>query len=225
MTVRGVPEFGGQRFAVAPYAADDTAPTFPDPTAGVTLTQPLVDVSVRLFEMAWDFEAPLDPVGVQVEYRVQVEVEGIVVIDSGWVLSASQTHLVDLAAAGIGDDDVVTFRVAAHQSQRGLSGVDESTVQVLLGQPTVAYLEPDPLSLNYQQSLLLCRWTYADTQGNAQVESRVRLLLGTQVLYDSRWIANTEQEHQVPFLLFDGSRYTVGLTVRNSEGVESVGVT
>ena len=218
------PVYAGQRFGVAPYAGDDVDPQFPDLQAGVDLTAPVADVMTRLTTLTWVFEAPLDPGGIQQEFRVQLEVAGEIVYDSGWEQTAQQSHEVDLGALGFADVTDVSFRVAAHQSSRGFSGVDENVVDVLLGQPTVAFLEPDPAFLTYDQPLVNCQWSYVDTQTHPQAESRVRLLLGTLVLYDSGWEANALQVRSIPFLLFDGSGYTVGLTVRNSEGVESVGV-
>lgn len=211
-------EYGQDEYGGAPFGGKGE---IAQSAVAVTVDEPAGPVTTPTVLVEWS----LVPSGGQVEYRVEVEILGVTVHNTGWIASTALSHPIELVPLGISDTDAVSFRVFAHEGNRGLAGAGVITQDVTLGQPTVAYIEPDPLAAGYSETQVHCQWSYVDTQGIPQKRSRVRLLLGQQLLYDSGWQENITQEWDVPFLLFDGSRYTIGLRVENDNGVESVGAT
>ena len=211
----GDPRYGEQEFA-------GVAVEYDDPIQPVNITAPIGAVTANPVVVTWEF---VDGGLTQVEYRLVAETATGILVDTGWVSSTKQSYSIDLVAAGFAGDVDVTFTVTAHASSRGNAGTDTELVTVSLGQPVVAFIEPDPHVVGYPEATVTCRWSYVDSESRPQAKSRVRLLLGQQLLYDSGWVKNTAQTWSIPYLLFDGSKYTVGLTVENDFGVKSVGAT
>jgi hypothetical protein len=184
----------------------------------VTLTVPDVLTTVP-FTVTWDYDHP-DGVP-QSEYKLEILRAGVVVFSTGWVAGAATSRQVTQPyGPGDGPADI---RLSAAAQSRGYQDTDTKTVTTTFGDPTVIWVSPDPLVGMIDETQVTGEWLYADTQSKPQAAYRVVLVYASETVYDSGWVQGNATSHEVPYLLSPGSRYELGVKVRNSNQVESDG--
>lgn len=168
-------------------------------------------------QVTWDWTSE-DP---QTEYRITVT-SGAIVVTTGWIQSIFSTGPINVVLGGIPPDGPIEVKVEAASLHRGYYDTAISHPVLAFGQPSVRWTQPDPQQLLWSQPQVVGNWEYFDSKSKAQGAFRVRLIRGGTVMHDSGWIQSAAKTYAVPFLLQDGTRYSLGLRTLNTNGVESV---
>jgi hypothetical protein len=146
--------------------------------------------------------------------------------DSGTIYSPGATSVpVDLVAAGVPTDTTGSaLRVLVDLTM--VAGVtwassDSKALDVQWGVVTASITSPASGAVLTASSVTPA-WSFASTRGKAQGTYRVRLLADSGlVLHDSGWVTSAATSYAIPYVLSDLTHYTIGVQLKNSEGVPS----
>lgn len=215
---------GGVAFGMRGYA-HDVSHDAPSVAVSAPTTEQVFDTGGPSIVPSWAIQQAQGDV--QSWYRILITTDdgATSYLDTGWVSGADTSDSIDLDALGVPGDTTnlsVEVRVRSERSQEEGHWEAQSgkiPIQLEWGIPTLAITEPEETE---NDTSITARWSYADSKGKAQGKYRVRLLSGDDaVLHDSGWLTGTATSYVIPVVTVDNSRYTVGVQVKNAEGVRS----
>lgn len=161
----------------------------------------------------------------QSQYRLRRSINGG--SNTYWNGSTWQSTSVDVSSAttsanqvagwnGVVDGDVVEYVVRTNDGQGfGPYGPPLAVIASVPVNPTITA----PPAGTFNSATVIVTWTVAE-----QTAFRARLLLtsDSSVQHDSGWVGDDdERDYEIPFLLVDGTNYTVQLQTQNQEGLAS----
>lgn len=203
---------------------DPPTVTVTGPTGTITTGGPYLTV-------AWDYvQAQGDP---QEWYRVQIvdDADAVIYHDTGWVEDDAATYQAD-----VGQEPGVpgySTDLAAKVYVRGPLAIGTPTryqaddlqeFDLEFGDPHLTIVTPVADGLVFDSSKIVTEWTFTDdVAGKTQAYYRVRIksTLTGQVLTSTGWVASAATAVDVPYLSQDGSKLTVEIQAKNSEGILS----
>lgn len=230
----GAWEFSVKTWDVAgvagPYATDLSFQVDNLPTATVTspTSGQIITAGGSVLGISWTYSQTQGVA--QASYRVQLFDNAVQFYDTGVISGPATSASFDLVALGQSahtDSDLLSVTVTVVSADGPtFTGSGSQSFKLRWGVPSVVDTSPTPGAIITTGSIT-AGWTFSDTRGNAQAAYRVRLwITGTGALsYDSGFIAGAAATYPIPFVLSDGTGYTLGVSVRNTNGIPSTETT
>lgn len=204
---------------------DSPVVTLTAPVGTLTTGGPTVDVT-------WTFSQPQGDVQEWWKVTFTDDAGTTVYYDSGWQQGAVESHVVDLDAEEVPVDST---DVTCHVYVRGPEAIgtgtvaryednNESAIVLEWGVPHCTITSPTNGQIITLATNLPVSWTFSDDRGGkTQGWYRVQLRYADSdlVVYDTGWVAGTDLNTTLPYLLTDGTSYEVVVQLKNNEGVRS----
>lgn len=212
----------------SPYTITHTSSTSASaPKTPVMLTPvngAAMDVAATL-PLTWTFTDD-DPLDSQLSYALRRTIgatvrywnNGTASWDVAEVFNVSGTTGKTFSAAWGADADLPHYYAVRVRDQATLTSGYSASVQVIPSAKNNPTLTSPGASVTVPQ--VTATWTVA-----SQSQYLLELLLSGTIVYTSGWVASASLSQLIPYTLVNAGSYTVRLTTRNAEGLESNAVT